>query len=266
MKKWINSFKISFSMYSKIPMPQSEWTKENMRYVMCFFPCIGVVIGALIQLWLLTAQKLPLANGSQSLLSAIVLLLIPVLVTGGIHLDGFLDTQDAMSSYQERERRLEILKDPRAGAFAIISGIVYFLIYLGINSELIAIDGSEGSKIWWIISISFIMTRAFSGLAIVTFKLAKNTGLAAAFSDGAQKNVVKIWMIVYIVLAAAVCLWISPVYGAACVITALAVFWYYRHLSYKNFGGITGDLAGWYVQVCECCIAGVLLVVWMILS
>lgn len=65
-----------------------------------------------------------------------------MLVTGGIHLDGFLDTQDAMSSYQERERRLEILKDPRAGAFAIISGIVYFLIYLGINSELIAIDGS----------------------------------------------------------------------------------------------------------------------------
>lgn len=42
MKKWINSFKISFSMYSKIPMPQSEWTKENMRYVMCFFPCIEV--------------------------------------------------------------------------------------------------------------------------------------------------------------------------------------------------------------------------------
>ena len=35
-------------MYSKIPMPQSEWTKENMRYVMCFFPLIGVVIGEMI--------------------------------------------------------------------------------------------------------------------------------------------------------------------------------------------------------------------------
>ena len=39
-----NSFKIAFSMYSKIPMPQSEWSKENMRYVMCFLPLIGAVI------------------------------------------------------------------------------------------------------------------------------------------------------------------------------------------------------------------------------
>ena len=42
-----NSFKIAFSMYSKIPMPQSEWSKENMRYVMCFLPLIGAVIGFL---------------------------------------------------------------------------------------------------------------------------------------------------------------------------------------------------------------------------
>ena len=45
MKPWWNSFKIAFSMYSKVPMPKSEWTKENMRYIMCLFPLIGVIIG-----------------------------------------------------------------------------------------------------------------------------------------------------------------------------------------------------------------------------
>lgn len=51
MKTWWNSFKIAFSMYSKVPMPKSDWTKENMRYVMCLFPLIGVIIGAVTWLW-----------------------------------------------------------------------------------------------------------------------------------------------------------------------------------------------------------------------
>lgn len=51
MEKLWNSFKIAFSMYSKIPMPASDWKKENMRYIMCFFPLIGVIIGGVVWLW-----------------------------------------------------------------------------------------------------------------------------------------------------------------------------------------------------------------------
>ena len=47
MKRIWNSFKIAFAMYSKIPMPRADWEKENMRYMMCFFPFVGIVIGAL---------------------------------------------------------------------------------------------------------------------------------------------------------------------------------------------------------------------------
>jgi len=68
-------------------------------------------------------------------LYAVVLTLIPVVITGGIHLDGLLDTADALSSYQPRERRLEILKDSHAGAFAIIVCCMYFLAYFGFASE-----------------------------------------------------------------------------------------------------------------------------------
>ncbi|MCD8323673.1 MAG: adenosylcobinamide-GDP ribazoletransferase, partial [Clostridiales bacterium] len=42
---------VAFSMYSKIPVPQIKWTKENMRYALCFFPLVGVVTGALVWLW-----------------------------------------------------------------------------------------------------------------------------------------------------------------------------------------------------------------------
>ena len=127
IKRIWNSFKIAFSMYSRIPMPRSEWTDENKSYAMCFFPWIGAVIG-LLSYGVFRFSKWFDGNGggNYSLFFVIFLILIPVFITGGIHLDGFLDTQDALSSWQTKERRLEILKDSHAGAFAIISCTIYF--------------------------------------------------------------------------------------------------------------------------------------------
>lgn len=69
-----------------------------------------------------------------------VLILIPVLITGGIHLDGLLDTADALSSYKTKEEKLEILKDSHAGAFAIIIGICWFVLDFGIYSRQMPIQ------------------------------------------------------------------------------------------------------------------------------
>ena len=99
---------------------------------MCFFPWVGLVIGALEFGWFHLAVWL----GFGTIFRTAVLVLIPVLVTGGIHLDGLLDTADAMSSWREKERRLEILKDSHAGAFAVIIGLCYFVICFGAASEV----------------------------------------------------------------------------------------------------------------------------------
>lgn len=240
MKGLWNSFKIAFSMYSKIPMPYSDWKKENMRYSMCFFPFVGAVIGLLVWLWSKALSFLPFEHQ----LDTAVYILLPMLVTGGIHFDGFLDTQDALNSHQTKERKLEILKDPHTGAFAIISGILYFILAFGIWSE---VDG----KAVGILSVGFILSRAFSGLSVVTFPMAKNSGLAATFSESAPKKRVRITMIVYILLCAGVMLWIEPYLAIAAIAAAGLVFAYYRWMSMREFGGITGDLAGYFLQVCE---------------
>lgn len=238
-----NSFKIAFSMYSKIPMPQSDWNRENMRYVMCFLPVIGVVIGSLVYGWAVLSAVLGITE--EKIFYTAVMILIPVTVTGGIHLDGFLDTSDALSSWQTQEKRLEILKDSRAGAFAVLMGCCYFMLDFGVYSVL------HDRLLLQIVCVNFVLSRALSGLAIVTFKMAKNTGLAATFSDGAQKKTVAVWMCIYIALAAILMVRIHPVYGGVALATAGLGFVYYRHMAYKNFGGITGDLAGWFLQVCE---------------
>ena len=85
------SFIIAFSMYSKVPMPMLEWKEEDMKYVFCFFPFIGVLIGGIITAWNYVCFRFELPEICRVLISAA----IPLLVTGGIHADGFMDVSDA---------------------------------------------------------------------------------------------------------------------------------------------------------------------------
>lgn len=241
----LKSMLIAFSMYSKIPVPKTEWSDKSMRYTMCFFPLVGVVIGALMY----AAGTLILMADIKSVLKAAVMTVIPIMLTGGIHLDGFLDTMDAIGSWAPKEKRLEILKDSNSGAFAVIGGCVYFVLSLGIWSEM-SLDMLKSAV------LVFVLSRALSGLSVVSFPMAKNTGLAAMFSNAAHKRRVRIVMLLWIALTAACMVVINPLTGAAAVLCAAAVFAYYYFMSKKNFGGITGDLAGYFLQVCELvCIA-----------
>lgn len=240
--KIINSFIIAFAMYSKIPMPKARWEKENMRYVMCFFPWVGAVIGTLFTLWGFFGNLLSVGH----ILYTIVLLLLPVVITGGIHLDGLLDTADALSSYQPKERRLEILKDSHAGAFAIIVCAAYFIAYFGFLSEL-------SYPMISLVSMGFFLSRALSGYAIATFPCAKDSGLAATFSSSADKTRARVILLVEIIGCGMLMVVKNPWAGGAAVAAALLCFWYYYHMSRKKFGGITGDLAGWFLQICELC-------------
>ena len=99
------SFKIAFAMYSKIPMPYAKWEKNNMRYSLCFFPLVGLVIALGVILW----DKLSNILGVGDIMRTAIFIVIPIIITGGIHVDGFIDTMDAKNSYQPIDRKLEIL-------------------------------------------------------------------------------------------------------------------------------------------------------------
>ena len=100
----IKSICVAFSMYSKIPMPRVEWNEKNMKYAMCFFPLVGAVIGGLMLLVRFLCGRF----GFNTSVYAVVMTALPVLVSGGIHTDGFIDTVDALSSYGDKEKKLEI--------------------------------------------------------------------------------------------------------------------------------------------------------------
>lgn len=236
----LESCAVAVSMYSKIPMPRVEWNEKNMKYAMCFFPVIGAVIGILET----GLGSLLLGSSAGRLFFAAAMTLLPVLVTGGIHMDGFMDTMDAVSSYGDREKKLAILKDSNSGAFAILGLGCYFLWSVAVWSEVT-------KEMLPVIACGYVLSRSLSGFSIVTFQAARNSGLARTFQDGAKRKNVRITMIIYLIVFSALVLWLNLVLGLAALAAACLVFLYYRRLCGRQFGGVTGDLAGYFLQLCE---------------
>ncbi len=242
----IKSCIIAVSMYSKIPMPQFAWDEKSMRYALAFFPLVGVVIGALQVALFFIWRKSGLAVPIYAALATA----LPVVVTGGIHMDGFCDTIDALSSHQSKERRLAILKDSNAGAFAVIWGGLYFLLCYGAWGS-VAQDMVHSGRPVWMISAGYVTSRALSGLAAVFFQNANKKGSLAAFSGSAGKGFVCTGLVLSFAAAGVLQLALLMQTGVLVLTGTLCFFFYYYHISKKNFGGITGDLAGWFLQCVE---------------
>ena len=226
---------VAFSMFSAIPMPKIEWNRRNMKYSLCASWLIGAVIGLVC----LAVNALCAVIGLPALLRAALLCLIPVLITGGIHLDGFADTSDALASHADTEKKLEILKDPRIGSFGVIKLILYFILMFALWAVLPAYKPVP-------ILIGFCLSRALSGLAVASFPLAKNTGLAHTFASSADKKRVSL-ILLLLSLACSAILCCFGLCGITMAAAAWLVFVCYYYMSKKQFGGITGDLAGWFL-------------------
>lgn len=245
----LQTIAVAFAMFSAIPVPQPVWTEKNMRCALCAFPLIGVVCGLLWWGW---AALMGSVCGPPLLLAG-GLCAIPVLVTGGIHLDGYADTSDALGSCGSPEKKQEILKDPRCGAFAVIRLCTWFVVYFALCAS---VRWDEGAL--WCMGLAFVLERCLSGLAIASFPLAKNTGLAHTFATAADKKRVRAVLAASSVLLAAALIFVGGLAGVFMVLAAGFILWRYYRVSKKQFGGITGDLAGWFLQRAELWMLGAL--------
>ena len=241
----VKALVIAFSTYSKLPMPQVEWSEKNMRYAVCFFPLVGAVAGGLLLAWCWLCQALALTVP----LRAAGGVVIPLLVSGGIHMDGWCDTADALASHQERARKLEILKDSHTGAFAVIACGGWLLLNFGALTQPAAWES------WGVIALGFVLSRALSGLALTNFRGARRQGMLQSFAGAARRGAVNTAMAAYVLLAGGGMVALSPVSGGAALAAALACLGYYRWMAYRQFGGVTGDLAGFFLQLCELSVA-----------
>ena len=238
----IRSLVSAFACFSRIPVPHLAWRDDSMRYMMGLFPLVGAVEALFVMLWWLFCD----AVGVGVVVRAAGMLLVPVLTTGGIHMDGFCDVIDAVVSQAEPVRKREILKDPHVGAFAVIGVVSYMLAYFAIATEL---------PLMWqapaLMGCVYVMERALSALSTMVFPKNANEGMMAAMRASADKRVAAAMDVVLYVAAAAVAVWASPAAGGVLVAATLAWFGIMRWFSMRSFGGMSGDLAGFFLQVCE---------------
>jgi adenosylcobinamide-GDP ribazoletransferase len=187
--------------------------------------------------------------------AALLLTAVPLIITGGFHVDGFMDVADALSSYRTKEEKLAILKDPHIGAFSVIRLALCGFIYIA--SLIIVLASDSAQNLTAGISAGFVLSRCLSAQSVLNFKSAKKEGMlyyeATSTAGGRKVN-----MIIVSLLAAAACFgmaFFAWTAGTFLMAGALLSFAWYKYLSYREFGGITGDTAGYFVVVCETAMA-----------
>ncbi|MEG0307651.1 MAG: adenosylcobinamide-GDP ribazoletransferase [Clostridium sp.] len=131
-----NNFLLLFQFITRIPVNISlACERENFRKATLYFPVVGAILGLIeYGAFYVTSLWLPLP------MAAIVTVLIGIMITGGLHMDGLGDTCDGFFSFRSRERIIEIMKDSRVGSFGVIAVIIDIAIktlgiyYIGIKS------------------------------------------------------------------------------------------------------------------------------------
>ena len=229
------------SMFCAIPAPQA-WDEKAKDKMLLFLPIVGLEIGAL---WAALARLCRLLN-LPALVAGLVLCAYPFLITGFIHLDGFMDVTDAVKSWRDLERRREILKDSHVGSFAVIGIALLMLAQYAFFSSAPAEANS--------LILIFIpaVSRCCSSLAVTGMKPMSTSQYADQKKP--KSHIVALSIMLCLFLAAGFLL--CGKYGFA-LVGCLAGYGLALLRAYRSLDGMNGDIAGFALTVSELCAVAV---------
>lgn len=225
----------------ELPLGQKEVTTMFVA-----LPFIGGAIGTLMYgIFYLIHHVLDMGM----LLSSVFIVLTGIVLTGGLHLDGWADTGDAFFSYKERDKRLDILEDPRLGAFGTMALVALILVKVALFHEVLIRDVGH---IALFVAIP-LLTRCGMNIYFSTIQSAKNKGIAHFLKERLVANQVIMLSIIFGIAMLVGLGYLlddivvpSGLFGLLAISVVLC-----RNWSTKHFGGITGDLSGAFVEGME---------------
>ena len=239
-----NGIALAFQFFSVIPVKKElPMEKKDVTAMFAALAFLGLLLGGVMAA---IAFLLRDYTDSSSLLTAFLMVLFLAAITGGLHLDGLADVGDAYFSYQEREKRLEIMGDPRIGAFGTM------VLLFTVVGKIIVI-----SEIIFEIPLAVIVVipaLSRTGLLVLfsTANSAKNNGLAFFFQQKANKKGLLATAAIYLIVITGLLL-LTAGWEAALLLFIIFILTLllYRRWCLRNFGGVTGDLFGAYIEGAE---------------
>lgn len=250
MKNSLTGFLLAWQFFSAIPVKmQLPMNKQTVTWMFSLLPLIGLCVGGIYAAFY---TLLGLADITP-LFTAILLVMAMIVVTGGLHLDGWVDMSDAYFSYSEKEKRVAILDDPRIGAFGAISLVCLLLMKIGVIYEALM---REEALLWYFICIPLlgrVAIQLYFGLTATS----KTSGLGAYFKEHVKRRFLFIIMSLYVggLLLGALYFTMWGVVVLVAVVGVVVLL--YRSWTIRNFGGMSGDLMG---ALCE----GMEVVLWLV--
>jgi len=230
----IRALLVALGFLTRVPVPSGVFDDTRATHQsLAWYSTVGGVIG--VVLWLL-AQLL---HAWPPLLSAAVILIVWIGITGALHLDGLADSADAwIGGIGSRERTLEIMKDPRCGPAGVVALVAVLLLKF---AALASAPASGGIALL----LAPVLARAALTLAFVTTPYARTQGLGSALRDAPRSAS---WLGIAAAAVVALCFGVR---GLVASIAAAVVFALWRRTCMRRLGGFTGDTCGALAEIIE---------------
>jgi len=250
MKSVFKALYMSFGMFSIIPMPKS-WDDSAAKHMMPWFPVVGLVIGVIwvgVGLLILIIETSMLFTYTSPLIFAGVVAFTPFFAAGFIHLDGYMDTSDAILSRRPFEDKLRILKDPHAGSFAVIMIVVLLIFQFAAAYEI------TWSPYLGLLAVIPVLSRCCTAMAVLCLRPLKQEGYVYIFrpENAAPHRIVTVVTATAALVGAWFIAYVAGIIVAAAVVLGYAVAMACAMKSFE-FKGISGDLAGFSLVIAELC-------------
>ena len=241
MKTYLHAFAMCQSMFCSIPAPQI-WDEKAKDKKLLFLPIVGLEIGAIwaALAWVCNFLNLP------ALVTGLILCAYPYIVTGFIHLDGYMDVTDAVKSWRDLERRREILKDSHVGSFAVI-GIVLLMI-----AQFAFFASAPMDANYLILIFIPAVSRCCSSLAVTGLKPMSTSQYADQKKPKSYMAVLTAMLCVFLIAGFLLC----GKYGFA-LVGGLTGYGLALHRAYKSLEGMNGDISGYALTIGELCAVAV---------
>ena len=232
----MRGFTIALTFLTRIPFPlPKDVSSEEFLKSYRFYPLIGLLIGLL--LWLLAKAALPYFP---PLVLGALLLSAHLMLTGGIHLDGFMDSMDGLLSARSPEKILEIMKDSRVGAHASMALVGLLLLKFSLLASLTL-------QMLPLLIVMPMVSRWVFQIGMIGFPYARSQGLGKGFHEATR------W-IPFLLSGVVVCgisYYLLGIAGPIAVgVSALVIYIMASKIS-ALLGGLTGDLYGAFIEISE---------------